>query len=249
MNAPKANKALLSLFLAATLATCCGMALAQGDAGSGAEDSAPAAAAQATLAATGTATVRLTPDISVLTFTVEATDRSVSTAQTQADDKLNAMVKAFGQLGVAKEDISAASYTVQTVYDFQYSKLANQEQESGYTITANLAVRLRDRKRASEVVDTAIMSGANSGYAITFESSKTSQAYDEALIAATADALRKAELLAKAAGRELDELRTVVEKTDGVATTMQVTQEGNTDTALHDTLSVTAKVEVQFTLR
>ena len=66
-------------------------------------------------------------------------------------------------------------------------------------------------------LDAAVAAGANQSYGLTFLGSGESAAYDEALQAATKEALRKAGLLAEAAGRKAGAALEIVEDSAGYA--------------------------------
>ena len=142
------------------------------------------------------------------------------------------------------ESAKTAYYGVETVYNYQYSKLGQQETASGYTVSIDLAVRLDDPTRVGEVIDAAIRIGAQNSYELAYESSEARDAYFEALGAATADAMAQAILLAEASGLELGRLVSVTEVQGDESTVMATSV--SAETPVHH-LSVTATVEVCYT--
>lgn len=223
-------KRLLSLFTACAFLLLSPAALAQ-------EAPTPTEAkAETVISATGTNSLKLDADIAVLTLGVRATGSTVTAAQGQVDAVLALLNEALAGLGVAEADIETSGYSVQTVYNYQYTKLGETETPSGYTVTTDIVLHVRDVDLVGTVIDAAILSGAESSYDLSFESSEQEAAYAVALSEATRDAMRKAQLLAEASGFALGELRSVTE------TNVQAAYADQSPNAL----SVTATVEVCY---
>src|SRR6202011_3860943 len=94
--------------------------------------------------------------------------------------------------------------------DFQTSRLSLQPQSApnrtgpsaivGYRASNRVTIRLRDVTKVANVIDTLVGAGANDIGGINFMVSAASKLLDEAREQAIADARRKAEIYAKAAG-------------------------------------------------
>src|SRR6202011_3462728 len=99
--------------------------------------------------------------------------------------------------------------------DFQTSRLSLQPQSApnrtgpsaivGYRASNRVTIRLRDVTKVANVIDTLVGAGANDIGGINFMVSQASKLLDEAREKAIADARRKAEIYAKAAGVTLGE--------------------------------------------
>ena len=70
----------------------------------------------------------------------------------------------------------------------------------GYRASNRVTVRIRDVAKVAGVIDTLVGAGANDIGNVTFEVSQASKLLDDAREKAVADARRKAEIYAKAAG-------------------------------------------------
>ncbi len=204
-------KRLALLLLALMLALAPLAAMAQAEASESAPGDAAPAVEPTEIHAIGSASVPLPADIAVLTLFVSATGDTVTDAQAAAEAVMTALTEAIAQKGVEPDDVQTVSYGVETIYNYQYSKLGEQETPSGYSVSSDIRVRVRDAERVGEVIDAAVLSGAKSSYELTFESSRQQEAYLEALSLATADAMQKAALLAKASGLTLGALKSVTE--------------------------------------
>jgi uncharacterized protein len=94
--------------------------------------------------------------------------------------------------------------------DFQTSRLSLQPQNApnrtgpaaivGYRASNRVTIRVRDVAKAAGVIDTLVGAGANDIGGINFMVSQASKLLDDAREQAVADARRKAEIYAKAAG-------------------------------------------------
>ena len=95
--------------------------------------------------------------------------------------------------------------------DYQTSRLSLQPQSApnqasapppivGYRASNRVTIRLRDVTKVASVIDTLVGAGANDIGGISFMVSNASKLLDEAREKAVADARRKAEIYARAAG-------------------------------------------------
>jgi uncharacterized protein len=153
----------------------------------------------AMISVSGEATVSVPPDMAEIDggFTSEA-----KTAR-EASDATNA---AMGKVLLA---LKAASIEAK---DIQTSRLSLQPQTQtapnrsgppsiiGYRASNHVTVRLRDVAKVASVIDMLVGAGANDIGGINFMVSAASKLLDEAREQAFADARRKAEIYAKAAG-------------------------------------------------
>ena len=160
---------------------------------------------------TGSATVSLPADYAVINIGVRT---GATTAQEASADNAARMAKLLATLeglGLAKDDIVTAEYSVHPRYDYTNGTSVL----SGYEITNMLNVTVRDIDALGAVLDAAIAGGANETYGISFAASEVAAAQDQALAAAVAEGQRKAALIAKAAGYELGKLESITESTGG----------------------------------
>ena len=78
-------------------------------------------------------------------------------------------------------------------------------QITGYRASNRVTIKVRDVTKVASVIDTLVGAGANEVGGINFIVTQASKALDEARAKAVADARRKAEIYAKAAGVTLGE--------------------------------------------
>ena len=114
---------------------------------------------------------------------------------------MQAVLDTLTALGVSGDDLRTDNYSVYPVYDYSSSTPT----VTGYEVSNTVTVVVRSIDQLPTLLDAAMEAGANTVYSLGFQSSEQSAAYDQALKAATQDALRKAALMAQAIGRETGE--------------------------------------------
>jgi uncharacterized protein len=85
-------------------------------------------------------------------------------------------------------------------------------QLAGYRVSNQVQVKIRDLEKVADVLDRMIAAGANTVGNVEFSVADPSKLLDEARTAAFADARRKAELYARAAGAQVGRAVSVVEQ-------------------------------------
>jgi uncharacterized protein len=152
------------------------------------------------ISVTGEASISVSPDIAFVDAGV-ATD--AKTAREASDTNNTAMAKVLAALKAANIDAR----------DIRTSRLSLQPQYAGnrggpspivgYRASNRVTVRIHDVSKVAGVIDTLVGAGANDIGDVAFEVSQASKLLDEAREKAVADARRKAEIYARAAGTAL----------------------------------------------
>jgi uncharacterized protein len=153
--------------------------------------------APATISVTGEASVSVPPDMAEINggFTSEArTAREASDANNAAMGKLLLAMKAAG---IDEKDIQTSRLSLQPQSAPNH---AGTPAIVGYRASNHVTIRLRDVTKVASVIDMLVGAGANDIGGINFMVSAASKLLDEARGQAIADARRKAEIYAKAAG-------------------------------------------------
>jgi uncharacterized protein YggE len=123
------------------------------------------------------------------------TAREASEANSAAMSKVLQALKAAG---IAEKDVQTSRLSLQPQY-------ANQNKPGpnvvvGYRASNRVGIRVHDVSKVAGVIDTLVGAGANEIGGINFMVSEASKLLDDARTEAIADARRKAEIYAKAAG-------------------------------------------------
>ena len=208
------------------------------------------AAEGATITVTGSATVTLKADYAQVTVGVSTSARTVEEASEQNNAAIHTVIAALKEAGVAEEDIATSNYSVNAEYD--YSSLGGQKL-TGYNVSNQLRVIIRDMAHIGATLDKATAAGANTIYNIQFLSTKADAAQDEATAYAVQDAMRRAKLLANAAGLQLGSIVSISDSVTGyggMPRTYKSTMDGAAgNSILPDDASVSASVTIVFELK
>jgi uncharacterized protein len=122
-----------------------------------------------------------------------------------------ALVESLRAAGIPSQDVQ--TQTIHLSPRFEEVEPTEGEPTRGIVgyIAVNVEVRSRDLQDLGEVIDTAVEAGGNVVEGIRFEVSNRSRLLDQARDAAMAEARRKAEQLANAAGVSIDQVITIEE--------------------------------------
>ncbi len=158
---------------------------------------------------TASGTVAVEPDQARLTSGVTAEGASAREALTANTAAMQKVVGELKSAGIDPKDIQTSSFRVEPRYtrpeEGQAPKI------DGYSVTNEVQVLVRDLEKVGDVLDRLVTAGANQSSGLSFEVSKAETALDEARKQAVANARRRAELYAAAAGAEVGEVLTITE--------------------------------------
>jgi hypothetical protein len=151
-----------------------------------------------TLTVTGTAEVKVTPDICYMSFVV--TTRNRSAVQAYGDNnvqmgKINSAVKAQG---IEPKDLQTTNFSITPEY--HYEKNTSKRVFDDYLVNNTLSVSLRDLTRVSAILDAAMSAGAAEVGGVTFTIENPKKYTAGARIDAIRAARAKAEVIADEAG-------------------------------------------------
>jgi hypothetical protein len=167
------------------------------------------ASEQHTLTVSGSGEVRAAPDEAMLSAGVVTNARTAAAALSENTRRMNAVFATLKNAGVAEKDMQTANFSVQPQYatDKNGNTLQN---VTGYQVsnTVNVAV---DIAKTGATLDALVSSGANSigDIAFAFKDSKSLMA--QARADAVADAISRAQTLARAAGVTLGPIASISE--------------------------------------
>jgi uncharacterized protein YggE len=157
-------------------------------------------AADRLVTVTGEATVAVAPDIAVMRVGVNSTAKTAREAGDANSKQMTAVLAAIKEAGIADRDVQTSRLSLQPQYDASRpgtSKLV------GFQANNQVTINIRDIGKLPAVIDQAIAAGANEMSGLEFVVSQQSKLLDQARDEAIADARRKADLYAKAAGAKL----------------------------------------------
>jgi len=157
----------------------------------------------------GEGSVTVQPDYARITTGVTTRAKTVKEA-TEANTKLmSSITAALQDSGIEPKDIQTSRFSVQPV--FAPPQPNSEPRLSGFSVSNQLSVTIRQIAAVGTILDRLIAAGANDLGGVEFLHSDLSKALDQAREAAVADARRKAELYARAAGLELGRVAWITE--------------------------------------
>jgi hypothetical protein len=170
---------------------------------------APVHAAERLVTVTGEATVAVAPDAAVIRIGVTSQNKTAREASEANAKQMTAVLAAIKDTGIADRDVQTSRLSLQPQYDPNKSGTAHL---TGFQATNQVTVRIRDIDKLPVFLDRAIAAGANEMSGIEFVISEQSKLLDRARDDAIADARRKAELYAQAAGSKLGPVVSITEE-------------------------------------
>ena len=151
-----------------------------------------------TISVSGEGTVSVPPDIAVIDGGVSTEAKTAREASEANNAAMGKVLLALKAAGLDEKDVQTSRLSLQPQYAQQTKPGPNVV--TGYRASNRVTIRLRDVTKVAATIDTLVSSGANEIGGINFMVEKASKLLDEARTEAIADARRKAEIYAKAAG-------------------------------------------------
>jgi len=141
-----------------------------------------------------------------------STAREALDANTASMAELIAALKAEG---IEARDIQTSGFSVSPNYVYSDARDENgyslPPKINGYQVSNTVSVAVRDLAELGSILDKSVTVGANTINGVSFSVADPAELYNEARKSAFADARKKAELYATAAGATLGEVETIVE--------------------------------------
>jgi uncharacterized protein YggE len=163
----------------------------------------------ATLTADGVGTVFTVPDIVIIDIGVTTQDAEPADALAGNDAAMQAVINAIIAAGVAEIDIATSGFSISPVYAPQRSGEIAPPPIVAYEVTNQVTVKIRDLANSGAVLNQVVAAGANRINSIRFEVDEPKAQQDEATQLAIADAMRRAQMMAEAAGVRIVRVLTV----------------------------------------
>ena len=159
----------------------------------------------------GKSGMEATPDVAKVSLGVSSRAATPSIAREENTAAINATLAALAEMGIEEKDIQTTNMNMWNNYDSNGNL-------TGYRMSTDLTVYVRDITKAGDVVDAAIAAGANELNGVSYLLSNEDEMYNTALADAIALARTKAEVLAEAAGKTVGQVKKVDETSRAVAT-------------------------------
>jgi uncharacterized protein len=151
----------------------------------------------AVISVSGEATVSVAPDLAQIEAGVTSDAKTAREASDANNAAMGKVLLALKGAGIEEKDFQTSRLSLQPQYA---PNRTGPSPVVGYRASNRVTVRLRDVSKVAGVIDTLVAAGANDIGGINFTVSNASKLLDDARAQAVADARRKAEIYAKAAG-------------------------------------------------
>jgi uncharacterized protein YggE len=152
----------------------------------------------AVISVTGEAKISAPPDLAQIDGGVTSEAKTAREASEANNAAMGKVLLALKGAGIDEKDYQTSRLSLQP--QNSSSKTGGPPTIVGYRASNRVTIRLRDVTKVANVIDTLVAAGANDIGGINFLVSQASKLLDEAREKAIADARRKAEIYAKAAG-------------------------------------------------
>ena len=152
----------------------------------------------AAISVTGEAKISAPPDLAQIDGGVTSEAKTAREASDANNAAMGKVLLALKGAGIDEKDFQTSRLSLQP--QSSSSKASGPPTIVGYRASNRVTIRLRDVTKLASVIDTLVGAGANDIGGINFMVSQASKLLDEAREKAIADARRKAEIYAKAAG-------------------------------------------------
>jgi uncharacterized protein YggE len=150
-----------------------------------------------TISVTGEAQLSAPPDLVQIDGGVTSEAKTAREASEANNAAMGRVLLALKGSGIDEKDFQTSRLSLQPQYAPNRS---GANAITGYQASNNVTIKLRDVSRVALIIDTLVAAGANNIGGISFMVSAASKLLDGAREQAMADARRKAEIYAKAAG-------------------------------------------------
>jgi uncharacterized protein len=158
----------------------------------------------------GEGSVSAAPDFARVTLGVTSTGRTAGEAMQANAKAANVLVSLIKAEGVT--DIQTSEVSISPMFSQSSPGQATAPTITGYSVSNNVTVMVRDIPRIGALLDRVVAGGANSIYGISFGHNNASALLDKARPIAVADARRKAEIYAGAGGARIGRLMVLTEE-------------------------------------
>lgn len=151
--------------------------------------------------------VTATPDTARMSMSVVSDGKTAQEVQQKNTEAMNKVIAFVKSNGVKDEDVKTTSYNLYPKYDY----IEGRQAAAGYSLNQALEVKIRDIKKAGEIITGAVGAGANQVFGVEFFVDDPEGLKSQARVQALEKARAKAKESAKAAKVRLGKIITFTE--------------------------------------
>lgn len=165
--------------------------------------------AERTISVSASGTVSAEPNVAYISTGVVTEGDTAKDALARNNTAMTKVIDGLKSAGIAAKDIQTTTLHVEPRYT--PGRDGRPSTVNGYRVINQVRLTVRDVKRLGDLLDTAIVLGANQVNSISFDVEDAEKLKDEARKQAVANARRRAELYAAAAGVQLGNVLSISE--------------------------------------
>ncbi len=160
----------------------------------------------------GTGTVTMPPDEAIVYLGVETSSKNAVTAQQSNAEKMEKIIAALKKARIGTDDMETMSYNMYPIRDYYdmypVSEKPDEQGITGFVVSNQLKVTIKDIDKVGEIIDKAVEAGANQVSGVSFTLSEQTQlnAREQALKNAVIAAREDADILAGALGVKITDV-------------------------------------------
>lgn len=162
---------------------------------------------------TGQGIVRAAPDLATLSIGVRSEADAADAALSQNSAQMRTLLAAIDQAGIPKPDVQTAAVTLEP--RLVYPEGGQPPKVTGYVARNVVTVQVRDLTKLGPLLQGAVSAGSNELAGLAYDFADKQPLSDKARAAAVADAKRKAQGVAAAAGIRLGRVLSITEAEEG----------------------------------
>lgn len=163
-----------------------------------------------TVSVNGEGIVTAVPDMATITVGVVTQADAAADALVANNRAMTGLNKVLDDFAIAERDRQTTSFNISTQYRRNMNPPREPEIES-YQVSNQVTIRVRNLDQLGKLLDALVKSGGNSVTGIQFGNTDLKERMDEARKLAVADARRRAELYAGAAGLRIGKVLSISE--------------------------------------
>ncbi|MEI6578621.1 MAG: SIMPL domain-containing protein [Eubacteriales bacterium] len=153
-------------------------------------------------------TITLKPDVAYISVGVQTVKADSQKAISENDAAMKKVYDTLKLLGIVNKDITTTDYNIWPQYD------SNGLAITGYSVSNNVRIKVKNLNKLGEVLTAVGNAGANIIGDISFDVEDRTLSYNQALAQAMEKALARAEVIAKASGVKLGKISLITESSD-----------------------------------
>lgn len=159
----------------------------------------------------GEGVVKAAPDQAWVRIGAESRSKNSKEAQQRNAEAMSAVQQKIAALGVPKDAIKTVAIDLQMEFDYQNGR----QTPRGYVARNTIEIRVDDLAKLGDVLDAAVGSGATTVHGLRFDIRNRESVEQQALQAAVANAMAKANAVASGAKRAVDRVLRIEESFGG----------------------------------